>query len=852
MQEIGFKVGAKAARLIGRENISDAAGALTELIKNAYDADADNVLVYFDIPFPNIDSGSELDERLDLLNEKDRIEIESFFEKDSTKIRELGSEEIDIIKNILFKYNYIYVIDNGDGMDENVLKTAWMNIGTKDKEVNIVSSRGRVKTGAKGIGRFAFDKLSKHTVVCTSMRDTNVYSWELDWDLFENAELIDDVKASLTISEESLRECMLRWIDDKTYLGADSNFEHGTIIKLNPTRESWYNRDFKRVNNSLNSINPLTTTDKFKVEVKNKWDSRFDFSTYDEKFDRNRYDYKVSGVYDKGKLHLLLDRNELDTSISLVNEIIENEKCDIDLDKEFWNKEEFQKNGYTRQEFSDIVLFEYDILEILDDYSKSEINSLGQFSFELFFLKSTNSTIPFIKKINATKRNSFMKNIHGVKIYRDDFKVRPYGDEDGMIDWLSLGTRQQKSPGAPTNKASWRVMPYQLVGDVAISRGKNPYLNDQANREGLESNRFYYLFHDILTFVVEKFEEDRQYPLKLYGDLTRKIKKEVVERHKQEVLANIVEHLDANKGKKEDEDAAKENNEDEDNTESNVENNEENENVEKTLTNDDVEEAISLVFKQDIDQKEINDILMSLSSSGVMVGTFAHEIQRVATNLETRNMHLRHSINRLFEKNPYSGKASLNPLPQIEKYETTDRLLSSWINVITNPVMKENMEKKNNNFSSILNRICQEWLPLLEEKKINLSFPTSEDAINFTISELDIYLIVNNFILNSASFFENWIGKREIRITLEEQNDNVILKMINNGPPLSSRYQNNPDQIFVAGVTSKTDKEKVEEKGTGLGLWILSEAVERNAGKRKVLDELLEGFGIQCIFDKNG
>ena len=113
MQEIGFKVGAKAARLIGRENISDAAGALTELIKNAYDADADNVLVYFDIPFPNIDSGSELDERLDLLNEKDRIEIESFFEKDSTKIRELGSEEIDIIKNILFKYNYIYVIDNG-------------------------------------------------------------------------------------------------------------------------------------------------------------------------------------------------------------------------------------------------------------------------------------------------------------------------------------------------------------------------------------------------------------------------------------------------------------------------------------------------------------------------------------------------------------------------------------------------------------------------------------------------------------------------------------------------------------------------------------------------------------------
>lgn len=34
-----------------------------------------------------------------------------------------------------------------------------------------------------------------------------------------------------------------------------------------------------------------------------------------------------------------------------------------------------------------------------------------------------------------------MKNIYGVKIYRDDFKVRFYGDEDGMIDWLFLGIR---------------------------------------------------------------------------------------------------------------------------------------------------------------------------------------------------------------------------------------------------------------------------------------------------------------------------------------------------------------------------------------------------------------------------
>lgn len=52
--EYSFEVSAKAARLLGRENIADADGALVELVKNGYDADAKCVYVYFDIPFPDI------------------------------------------------------------------------------------------------------------------------------------------------------------------------------------------------------------------------------------------------------------------------------------------------------------------------------------------------------------------------------------------------------------------------------------------------------------------------------------------------------------------------------------------------------------------------------------------------------------------------------------------------------------------------------------------------------------------------------------------------------------------------------------------------------------------------------
>lgn len=52
MGKVQFEVSAKTARLIGRENISDVDGAIVELIKNSYDADATCVFVLFNMPFP--------------------------------------------------------------------------------------------------------------------------------------------------------------------------------------------------------------------------------------------------------------------------------------------------------------------------------------------------------------------------------------------------------------------------------------------------------------------------------------------------------------------------------------------------------------------------------------------------------------------------------------------------------------------------------------------------------------------------------------------------------------------------------------------------------------------------------
>ena len=271
VKEVAFSVSAKAARLIGRENITDVSGALTELVKNSYDADAESVLINYDIPFPIIEEGQDISDNINVLSAEDFEFLNSEYienKNSATKIRifsneniELGSNEenkenkLETVKEVLSKYNHIYIVDNGTGMTEEILSTVWMNIGTSDKEKNTTSKKGRQKTGAKGIGRFALDKLSTATEVYTRQIDNSLYRWRLNWELFEKAELIDDVKAELEIiDDKTMAQISEMFIKSNENEFIDFENNSGTIIHLNPIRDNCFNRDFRKVNKNLKSI----------------------------------------------------------------------------------------------------------------------------------------------------------------------------------------------------------------------------------------------------------------------------------------------------------------------------------------------------------------------------------------------------------------------------------------------------------------------------------------------------------------------------------------------------------------------------------------------------------------------
>lgn len=106
MAKMKYKMSSRATILLGRESVSRVDGAIIELVKNTYDADAGFCCLCFDV-----------------------------------------------------EHDQIYILDNGVGMTKETIETCWMLIGTDNKRVEYLSTKKRIKSGEKGIGRFALDRL---------------------------------------------------------------------------------------------------------------------------------------------------------------------------------------------------------------------------------------------------------------------------------------------------------------------------------------------------------------------------------------------------------------------------------------------------------------------------------------------------------------------------------------------------------------------------------------------------------------------------------------------------------------------------------------------------------------------
>lgn len=186
-------------RLIGRELITDRITALFELVKNCYDANAQNVHVDFKNVGPN---------------------------KPSSEIS---------------------ISDDGIGMSFEDIRDKWMVIGTPSKRNSPYSPDPfhRKCVGEKGIGRFAVDKLGdKLTIITKKKGAKNWLKVHIDWNVYENGDSDSSPKWFTDI--ESPYE----------FIPADDHNTHGTTLIISQIREVW---DDGSINQAIRQISKLVS-----------------------------------------------------------------------------------------------------------------------------------------------------------------------------------------------------------------------------------------------------------------------------------------------------------------------------------------------------------------------------------------------------------------------------------------------------------------------------------------------------------------------------------------------------------------------------------------------------------------
>lgn len=208
------------AELLGIQNFTNDESAVLELVKNAYDAKATQIILEFND-------------------------------------------------------NQLKIVDDGVGMDSEDIKLHWMHVGKSTKEYEVIDSNNnkRILAGSKGVGRFALSRLGRKVSIYTKKGDINGVLWSTDWNssVLSEDKTITEVGTKIIIEE--MRE---KWGKKKVenlidFLSKTYNDVVMKIIVIHPDITKCVSKYFpepKLGKNCLSSIDLLFDCENFSLNTK--------------------------------------------------------------------------------------------------------------------------------------------------------------------------------------------------------------------------------------------------------------------------------------------------------------------------------------------------------------------------------------------------------------------------------------------------------------------------------------------------------------------------------------------------------------------------------------------------------
>ncbi len=759
--QIPFTVSARTARLIGQENFANAEGAIIELVKNSYDADASVCVIIID---PILDS--------------------------------------------------LCIFDNGHGMTKETILKNWMTIGTDDKKINF-KSKFRIKTGAKGIGRFALDRLGQKCQMLTKTENTECIYWDVDWGQFEKqSAVISDIKATIWEQEgfwfphEVLR--ILKSFGLDTKVGVDWENKHSTLLNILNLRDTWDEKSVESLFSNLEILVPPLETSEFKIYLY--------YTPQPDKFGEvlptlcDDYDYKITTtVSEDQSVSIQVFRNELNFGDLKRMGFFEKSKL---------NEPQYQLTVFEKGMFDMKTKLETLIAGFKDVDKNNNLSKIGAFSFSFYFMKRGGgqekdediTKYPY-KSVNYSNRTSWLDKFGGIKIFRDHFRVRPYGEtKSSSFDWLDLGKRALSNP--TVTRPGYRVRPQQVYGIVNISRIDNINFDDKSGREGLQENDAFSLFKEILKSIIEIFENDRNQIMmtlkKIYDDSNRKRK---AQEEAEQIIKNKTSSSNA---------------------------------IPPTPTEASAEKETLITaiqaYKDDIEElQDEQKILRVLASAGLIVTSFAHEFRNHTDSILPRTDELKEVLLQVIDVEKLKQLPDFfDPYIMLSDMRKQDERLKSWLDFSISSVRKDKRTRRIINMVTYIEGLEKIWSSLLSRRNIKLTIDKWKfTEVKFRGHEIDLDGIFNNLITNSVDAYKRPDAEdlREIKLsfafnTIEPNGISVVYQ--DSGPGLLSEISD-PNKIFQPFFTTKRDEKTGEKIGTGLGMWIVKSTIDEYSGDVEIL-----------------
>lgn len=779
-KEVNLTIDSRIISHLGEALIDNEKIALLELIKNASDADANYC----------------------------NIEIDTLYQSEHGQGR-------------------IIIEDDGNGMTPYIIENAFLKIATsfKSSHQKVSPKFKRQAQGNKGIGRLSLNQLGKFISVDTKVdlelpqyfsseelqtvlgydtendflndNDFYYYHIEIDWERYSKSnESIEDVKLDLqalpfnefTFNHKKnhgtrIEVLGLKGIDFWQSTQTQKEIEQDVLEFLNPYLDEKYNFYVK-----INLDNRIFTSNKYDIsDIENNFLSKVDFTfNSDEKIitlnisrSKKYIDYKVKQLISELRNWELEKENEPPYK-KYYNKWME-EKIYIDLSSLT------QANvSLPNVKFDKFLTYSE---EVKDEKHKSKKQ------IEKFFLPGDfrGSIYAFDLSANSPISKNFRKvleEIKGVKIYRNNFRIFPYGSSNN--DWLGMSDYNLRNKGVIFKQ-------HTSTGFFNIDGEQNlALLKELTNRQGLVLDNFGTNFILIAKELIYKTIANKDKALSQYFNFKRKEISELLENQTIEI-AGISFRKQANdiiQTENKAERLVKEFDNMDDNEKKN-------ELISLQESTKNLRNAVNLKEKQVEELVTHIDEFAPIMGATIIAETLSHEIIRLSNSIKYSSSKARNAI-----LNDNKEEAILN----LDRLDSSNKFLVRYASLLDVNSYSRRRRYSVESIKGKLEEILKNT-PLLTYGKTTVNVKITGNDFKAKIISDSFKIIIENLVINSTY----WLDKMNISdslLTFKLDNDLGKLFVFDNGIGIDKSVENH---LFEEFVTNKPDND-----GRGMGLYIVT------------------------------